>query len=114
MTLSPYAAPGIIHPTKITIEIVTEVVCKHFGCDTSTVHRNSRKPEVIDVRNTAIYLCRSTLHKTYAEIGAYFVKDHATIINSCKRVENRLDTEPEFKETMKQLIEKINLKRLRL
>lgn len=105
MKLSPYAAPGILYPTKLTIEIVIDSVSAHFGCSNEIVFSNSRKTEIIDVRNAAIYLCRMILHKTYHELAAYFEKDHATIMNSCKRVLERLEIDEDYQKNIKSIKE---------
>jgi len=64
-----------------------------------------RRPNKIAVpRQIAMYLCRNLTNLSLKEIGEIFGgRDHGTVIHACNTVENRMDIEPAFLESVKAL-----------
>lgn len=52
-----------------------------------------QQPRHLIVAIARIYYGRA---KSYEQIGAFFGKDHATAMNSCKRVKNYIETDKEY------------------
>ena len=46
---------------------------------------------------------------TQAKIGEFFNRDHATVINSCKKIETNMKMEKELREHIKNIKEKLLL-----
>lgn len=64
-----------------------------------------RRPNKIAVpRQIAMYLCRNLTNLSLKEIGEIFGgRDHGTVIHACNTVENRMDIEPAFLESVRAL-----------
>lgn len=114
MIISPYVAPGVIRPIDLTIELIIDAVCSYFKCSPSIVFNNSRKREIIDIRNIVIYLSRTMLNKKFCELGEYLNKDHTTIMNSYIRVCDRISVEEGFIDKIDGLKYAIKLKKMGL
>ncbi len=108
MKFSAYSIPGITD-TKEAFFIKT---CSIFEQDPVKVRTNNknRKREYVDIRNVTIALFRMFLKNptgddrmSYAEAGAYFEKDHATAMHSCKTVKNLYDTDKIFRNKVSGL-----------
>ena len=55
-----------------------------------------------------MYLCRMLTDKALKDIGdAVGGKNHSTVISGIKRVEERLDSEPELEDTIEVIKKKI-------
>jgi chromosomal replication initiator protein len=54
-------------------------------------------------RQIAFFLIRDMTHRSYPQIGAYFGRDHSTVIHGCNLIINRIAREPEFAETIRYL-----------
>ena len=92
---------------KITPERITTVVCDYFGVNILDVCGPKRNREFVYARDIAIFLCRNLIKDiTQEKIGEFFNRDHSTIINSCKKVEERMK-EKELSENIKEIKEKL-------
>jgi chromosomal replication initiator protein len=68
-------------------EKIIETVCDYFGIGKELVTGKSRKAEIVEARNIAIYLVRELNGMPLINIGQLFGgRDHSTIINSRDKV----------------------------
>lgn len=94
----------------LTTEKITNVVCEYFGLDINAVCGPKRNREFVYARDIAIFLCRDMIKEiTQAKIGEFFHRDHATVINSCKKIETNMKMEKELREHIKNIKEKLLL-----
>lgn len=82
----------------VTVEDIIEKVCDYYKVDTSTIHTKTRKREVVQVRQVAMYLSKKLTDTSSSKIGLMIGrKDHATVLHSCKIVKDQLDVNKTFK-----------------
>lgn len=82
---------NIVHQKKtISIEIIKEVVCKHYKITLNEIVSRSRKKSVVWPRQIAIYLSRRYTDQPLQVIGKSFNRYHATILHSIAAVEKGL------------------------
>ncbi len=88
----------------ISIEKIQDIVCKHFSVPMDVLHSKSRKREIVQARQIAMYLSKvytkNSLQTIGQEIGS---RDHATVLHACKTVNNLRDTDKTFKANLKEL-----------
>lgn len=62
LDLAQHIVHGVVHnETKaVTIDDILKVVCKHFDLEPSAIHTKSRKREVVQARQIAMYLAKIT------------------------------------------------------
>lgn len=92
----------------ITINIVQKVVCDYFGITRDALQSKSRKRQIVQARQIAMYMSRSlisncSLSTIGAELGG---KDHATVLHACTTVNDLISTDKSFKQYVND-IEKI-------
>src|ERR1039458_1310126 len=110
MKLSYMTYPGLKIPEVITQlspsnSLITKyaifnIVCKYFGRDTSEVLSKTRKIEILQVRQIYHYFAIKYTKESLEIIAATTNNDHATVINSRRRISNLIDTERLFKQKM--------------
>lgn len=93
---------------EITINRVCSTVCDYFNISAETLVANTRKRQVVQARQIAMYLCRnyvtsSSLSSIGSEIGG---KDHATVLHACNTVADLMATDKSFRQYITD-IEKI-------
>ena len=94
----------------LTPEKITNVVCEYFSLDINAICGPKRNREFVYARDIAIFLCRDMIKEiTQAKIGEFFNRDHATVINSCKKIETNMKMEKELREHIKNIKEKLLL-----
>ena len=88
----------------LTINEIIEKVCAHFKIDTSTLLAKTRKREIVQARQVAMYLAKKHTDISTPKIGKMIGnKDHATVLHSCKIVKELLDVDKAFKAEVEQL-----------
>ena len=91
---------------KLNPERITNTVCEYFGVSLLDICSPKRNREFVYARDIAIYLCRNLIKDiTQEKIGEFFNRDHSTIINSCKKIEDRLKNDKELNDQIKRINE---------
>lgn len=82
-----------------------EKVAVYIGIPSKVINAKSRKRELVESRQVAMYLSRRNTKESLNKIGAAIGgKDHATVIHACKTVEILLETDRQFREKWLPLI----------
>ena len=78
----------------ITVDDIIQTVCQHFGLETSAIHTKSRKREVVQARQIAMFLAKNNTNLSTAKIGALIGnKDHATVLHACKTIKEQQEVD---------------------
>ena len=87
------------------LKIIHLSVCEFFNIDKADLFKISRKNEIVLPRQFFHYLCRNVIEKiTNREIAEYFSEEngrtfgHATIIHSCKVINDYLSYDLKIQE----------------
>ena len=93
---------------EITPEIIMSVVAEHLGVSVEDIKSKKRTKSIAQARQVSMYLCRMLTSKGLKEIGmAVGGKDHSTVVNGIKKVEERLDNDPKLESTIEVIKKKI-------
>lgn len=96
----------IVKNTKaeITIDYIQKIVCDYFNMPIDSLQSRTRKREVVQARQIAMYLSKNFTKSSLASIGSQIgSKDHATVLHACKTVVNLLDTDRQFKTDLEEI-----------
>ena len=78
----------------VTVDDIIQTVCQHFGLETSAIHTKSRKREVVQARQIAMFLAKNNTNLSTAKIGALIGnKDHATVLHACKTIKEQQEVD---------------------
>ena len=96
--------------TQISIEFIQNYVCGYFEIDTNKVREKTRKQEIVEARQIAMFLAKKYTKSSLKTIGLQFGgRDHSTVIHAISTVEERLATSPRHKRILKELEQKIDV-----
>ena len=85
--------------TDITIDKVQKVVCDYFNITRDTLLSKTRKRQIVQARQIAMYMSRSLINCSLSTIGAEIGgKDHATVLHACTTVNDLMSTDKTFKK----------------
>jgi len=79
-----------------TSDQIKRIVADAYGLDCSQLESKSRSANVLWPRQVAMYLAREVSEQPLPEIGRSFGgRNHSTVINACKRVQQRIASDPQ-------------------
>jgi chromosomal replication initiator protein len=95
---------------EITVEYIKGLVAEHFNLQPEKLQGKTRKRSIVIARQLSMYLAKNLTSKSLKGIGEMFGgRDHSTVIYSCKTVQDMMDTDIVFKDTVAQLEKKLRL-----
>lgn len=84
---------------QINLPNIRKVVCNYYQITQDDLDSPSRKATVRLPRQVAMHLARNLTKLSTTEIGQNFGdRDHSTVINACKRIDEQLKKDHQFKE----------------
>ena len=84
---------------EISIQRIQDVVCEYFNITRDNMLSKTRKREIVQARQIAMYLGRNLTKTSLAAIGAQIGgKDHATVLHACNTVSDLIETDRNFKQ----------------
>ena len=88
----------------LTINKIRKTVCDYYNLSKVQICSKVRTKNIANPRHIAIYLCRKLLDAPYETIGNEFGKrDHATIMNSCERIESLIKSDPAYLKAIQEI-----------
>ncbi|NJM14003.1 MAG: hypothetical protein HC896_00220 [Bacteroidales bacterium] len=110
MQISYIAMPGIYRQAN-SPEMIQKHVAAYFNMEVEQMHKNSRKREVVQARQIAMYFSKNKTKCSYAKIGEIIGgKDHATVLHACKTVNNLIETDRQFRQQIEEIETRFNYK----
>ena len=95
---------------EVSIDYIQKVVCDYFDLPIELLKSKTRKREVVQARQIAMYFAKSMTKSSLATIGLHCGgKDHATVLHACRTVNNLMDTDKRFKNYIEELNKKISM-----
>lgn len=92
----------------ITIDYIKKVVCEYFGLPVDVLSAKTRKREIVQARQIAMYFSKSLTKASLSTIGSVIGnKDHATVLHACKTVNNLMETDKRFKAQVDDIQKKL-------
>jgi len=94
-----------VRKKEITIERIQEFIAKKFDIKKSDLISKSNKREIALPRQIAMYITKKKTKSPLNEIGNQFGgKHHSTVLHSIKKIEQMLETDPEFERKLKSYL----------
>ena len=95
---------------EVSVEYIINIVCEYFKISPEQMALKTRKRQVVQARQIAMYLAKKYSNASLAAIGQQCgKKDHATVHHACKTIANQLETDKQFKVMFADIEKKIAL-----
>ena len=95
---------------EITVENIQKLVAEHFDLPVDKLQGKTRKRSIVIARQLSMYLAKNLTDKSLKAIGETFGgRDHSTVIYSCKTVQDLMETDAIFHDTVSELEKKIKM-----
>ncbi len=93
----------------ITIDDIQKLVADHYKVRIPDLKSKTRTKPLVVARQVAMYLVKKHLDKSLVDIGRSFGgKDHTTVMNALRRIEDQLNKDSEIKRDIEDLESRIH------
>lgn len=110
LSLAKEMIDKLIKNTKreVSIDYIQKVVCNYFDVPVDSLQSKTRKREIVQARQVAMYFSKNLTKSSLATIGSQIGgKDHATVLHACKTVNNLVETDKQFKNQIEEIEKKL-------
>lgn len=95
---------------EISIDYIQKIVCDYFNVAIDVLNSKTRKREIVQARQLAMYFSKVHTKNSLATIGLHCGnKDHATVLHACRTVNNLIETDKQFKVYVDDIDKKLKL-----
>ncbi len=95
-------------PKKVTVNLIIGVICKNYNLTPKELVSKRRSRNISFPRQIAMYICRELTDLSLPKIGEEFGgRDHTTVIHAKDKIYNQIKDDPDFSNTVKNLIKEI-------
>ncbi len=95
---------------EISIDYIQKIVCEYFGLPSDVLQTKTRKREIVQARQIAMFFSKSLTKSSLSTIGSIIGgKDHATVLHACKTVNNLMDTDKRFKSQIDDIERRLKI-----
>ncbi|MDR1225594.1 MAG: chromosomal replication initiator protein DnaA [Prevotellaceae bacterium] len=93
---------------EITVDFIYKTVCSYFGMAADNAQSKTRKREIVQARQIAMYFSKSMTKTSLTSIGSQIGgKNHATVLHACKTVSNLMETDRQFNDIISNIEKKL-------
>ncbi|GHT20114.1 chromosomal replication initiator protein DnaA [Bacteroidia bacterium] len=91
-------------PRITTVEQIRDTVCNYYSLSVEAISTKSRKREVVQARQIAMYLAKQMTQNSLSAIGSAIGKrDHATVLHACRMVSEQMEIDKHFKVEVQEI-----------
>jgi chromosomal replication initiator protein len=97
-------------PTRdLSMEDIVRKVSELSGIPEESIVGKSRRKEIVEARQTAMFLCRNILDSSLSSVGMYFGgRDHTTVIHAIKTIEEKKTKKKNIGEHISQITQELS------
>lgn len=95
---------------EITIETIQEVVGEHLSIGPDLMRAKTRKREIVQARQIAMYFAKDLTKHSLKSIGNHFGgRDHSTVIHALQTVNDLMATDKSFKKSVNEIRKRLTM-----
>ena len=101
---------SISGPKEITVEMIQKIVGESMSIEVKMMKEKTRKREIVQARQAAMYFAKEMTRNSLKSIGAHFGgRDHSTVIHAIQTVEDLMATDKHFRHTIDDIRKRISM-----
>lgn len=96
---------------EVNMDYIQKFVQNYFDISIELMKAKTRKREVVVARQVSMYLAKEYTNMSLKSIGAHFGgRDHSTVIHAITTVNDMMDTDQQFYNTMQDVLKKVKMR----
>lgn len=89
---------------ELSVDDIMQAVAQHYGVKPKELASKTRKQNIVQARQLAIYLSHKYTGQSYSQIGRHFGgRDHSTVLHSCNQIARRMSVDKNFRREVEGL-----------
>lgn len=97
--------------TEVGIDYIQKTVAEYFKVEVESLKDKIRKKEIVIARQVAMYFAKEYTNHSLKAIGYHFGgRDHSTVIHAVQSVNDMIDTNSSFKNSVEELKKKLKMR----
>lgn len=92
---------------RVGIDDIQKFVADKYGIKLSDIKGKSRKKEIVNPRQIAMFLSREILEDSLVTISNAFDRDHTTVMHGIDKIQKQIEEDYDFKEEIESLLKEI-------
>lgn len=89
---------------NLSVQEIRDIVCEFYGISLESLLSGTRKREIVQARQVAMYFAKLKTKDSLNTIGTNIGKrNHATVLHACKTVQDLIDTDKTFRASIEEL-----------
>ena len=113
LELAKQIMKNIVHDieTEVGIDYIQKTVAEYFHLKVADLKDKTRKKEIVIARQVAMYFSKEYTNHSLKSIGYHFGgRDHSTVIHAVQSVNDMMDVNVNFRDSIKDLRDKLKIK----
>jgi chromosomal replication initiator protein len=95
---------------EVSIDYIKKVVCSYYNIHPDMLQQNTRKREIVQARQIAMYFSKNLTKSSLTVIGMQIGgKDHATVLHAYRTVKNLIETDKNFRHQVEEIERKLRV-----
>lgn len=95
---------------EVTIDSIQQIVSEHFSVEVELMKAKTRKRQIVQARQIAMYFAKEMTRHSLKSIGLHFGgRDHSTVIHALQTVNDLIATDKYFKQSVTEIRKRISL-----
>ncbi len=91
----------------LSFDDIQRAVADYFDLRLTDMSSKRRPRSLSAPRQVAMFLCRKLTRSSLPEIANSFGKTHATVVHACKTIQDRIQVEPDLRDSVRELTRKL-------
>lgn len=91
----------------LSFDDIQRMVADFFDLRMTDMSSKRRPRSLSAPRQVAMFLCRKLTRSSLPEIANSFGKTHATVVHACKTIQDRIQVEPELRDSVREITRKL-------
>ncbi len=113
LELAKQTMKNIVHDieTEVGVDYIQKTVAEYYHLKQHDLKAKTRKKEIVIARQVAMYFSKEYTNHSLKSIGYHFGgRDHSTVIHAVQAVNDSIDVNTHFRETIADLKNKLKIK----
>jgi len=91
----------------LSFDDIQRMVADYFDLRLTDMSSKRRPRSLSAPRQVAMFLCRKLTRSSLPEIANSFGKTHATVVHACKTIQDRIQTESDLRDSVREITKKL-------